>query len=88
MSGHKFCPGCDHPIARHYNDVRGVARCLVVERGTSTRGVIGLPYERSCECANGKLPKRKAVRTGTVYDDSIEITLEDAAKLRAAAQES
>lgn len=46
------CAGCLHAIARHYTDPSGTIRCLWSERGTSRAGVIGIPYERYCDCAN------------------------------------
>lgn len=82
MPDSKYCDGCGHPISRHYKDVSNIVRCVVVERGTSSRGVIGLPYEKDCLCKNGRLPKVKAVRTGTVYDDEIAIAHEDAARIK------
>lgn len=50
----EVCVGCGHPIAMHFNDVTGVARCLVVKRrGLSTSGVVGLPLpDEPCSCAN------------------------------------
>ena len=81
----KFCRACEHPVSRHYKDVEHVVRCLVVERGTSSRGIIGLPYEKYCPCRNRRMPpKPKAMRTGTVYDDEMAILAEDAEKLRRA----
>lgn len=46
------CPGCPHYLSRHYHDVRGVARCLVTESGTSTSGMTGLPWTSECDCTN------------------------------------
>lgn len=48
----EVCAHCGHGIERHFNDVTGVARCLWTERGTTDRGVIGLPFERRCGCTN------------------------------------
>jgi hypothetical protein len=84
MSERNYCDGCGHSISKHYKDVRDVVRCTVVEHGTSSRGIIGLPYQKDCDCANYKLPKQKASRTGTVYDDEIAIAIEDAETFRKA----
>jgi hypothetical protein len=46
------CTGCGHSLSRHFRDVKGIARCLVTESGTSTSGVIGLPWELDCDCAD------------------------------------
>lgn len=46
------CTGCGHLRSRHFRDVDGIVRCLVVERGTSSSGVIGLPWETPCDCAD------------------------------------
>jgi hypothetical protein len=48
----KVCLGCDHPISRHVNNVSGVALCLVVDTGVSSKGVIGIPWEHPCDCEN------------------------------------
>jgi hypothetical protein len=53
LTGEDPCPGCEHLLSRHYFDVTGVARCLHTERGTSSSGIIGLPWEASCDCAGG-----------------------------------
>lgn len=52
----EICPGCGHPMSLHVNDVTGRARCFAVERGVSSSGVLGLPYERHCPCADFKVP--------------------------------
>lgn len=46
------CQGCDHPLRRHFRAVDGVVVCLVTESGTSSSGVIGLPWTRRCDCEN------------------------------------
>lgn len=48
----EVCVGCEHPIAKHFESVDGKVRCLVVEHGTSTRGVIGIPYTNDCDCVD------------------------------------
>lgn len=53
----EVCVCCGHSIARHYEDPLKIIRCMVVERGETTSGVIGLPYERECLCSNYELPK-------------------------------
>lgn len=44
------CVGCGHDIEMHFQNVLGKARCLVTERGVSSSGVIGLPWEVACDC--------------------------------------
>ena len=44
------CPGCGHTMSMHFRDVRGVARCLVVDHGVSTSGIIGEPWSCRCDC--------------------------------------
>ena len=81
----EYCDACDHLIGQHFTNVRDDICCTAVEHGTSTtRGVIGLPYTKSCDCKNYKLPPRKVSRTGTVYDDEIAIAIEDGKRLAAA----
>jgi len=47
------CPGCGHSIDDcHFTNVRGVVRCTNVDSGTSSRGVIGIPYSHRCDCKN------------------------------------
>lgn len=48
----KYCDSCGHSLKRHYKDVENNIQCNVVESGTSTRGVIGLPYRNECDCEN------------------------------------
>ena len=54
----EVCPACNHGVSWHFNDVTGVARCLVVHRGETTSGIIGLPWERRCPCANFQVPEQ------------------------------
>lgn len=46
------CPDCNHPIARHYRDVRGTIRCLVVHQRYSRSGVIGPMSLGECYCSS------------------------------------
>ncbi len=46
------CIGCDHGLNHHFQDVTGVVRCLVVDSGTSSSGVIGIAYSHQCDCAD------------------------------------
>lgn len=48
----EICAGCDHLIALHFKDIREVIRCTNVDSGTSSRGVIGIPYSQRCDCKN------------------------------------
>jgi hypothetical protein len=50
----ELCIACGHPISRHFQDVTGVVRCIHTNRGTTTHGIIGMPYEIHCDCANYK----------------------------------
>lgn len=52
----EFCDGCRHSLGLHYRDVKGIARCMVVSRGVSTRGILGLPWEQGCPCVEFKIP--------------------------------
>ena len=56
------CGNCGHRVAKHYKDPRGVYRCLVVKRGETTSGVIGLPYEHECDCEQFHMPEREPSR--------------------------
>ena len=78
----KWCKGCGHEIDRHFKNVRGVVRCAVAEHGHSTRGIIGIPYTKSCDCADWKVPEKKPTRTGTVYDDEIALAHDAGERLR------
>jgi len=50
----EVCVGCAHPIGMHFNDVLGVARCLV----TDVSHPFGIRYEVGhCQCANFEMPK-------------------------------
>lgn len=49
----EICPSCEHAIGRHYADPKGVVRCMVIHRGTSTSGILGIPFEYECDCADG-----------------------------------
>ena len=48
----EMCEGCGHTIGEHFNDVRGIARCLHVDSGVSDRGIIGIPWSSRCDCVN------------------------------------
>lgn len=56
------CDGCDHTRGRHFRDVDGVVRCLVVASGVSDRGVIGIPWSAGCDCVNFISPQRTRER--------------------------
>jgi hypothetical protein len=56
VTKYEACTGCGHDINKHYTSPIGVVRCLVVKRGESTKGVIGLPYEIDCPCSNYVVP--------------------------------
>jgi hypothetical protein len=67
----EVCAGCEHGIDLHYNDVRGVVRCLNVDSGTSSKGIIGLPYSVRCDCKDYQsktlTEKREARHDGRDY---------------------
>lgn len=46
------CTGCEHTTALHFQDVDGVVRCLWSASGVSDRGVIGMPWSITCDCAD------------------------------------
>lgn len=54
------CESCGHPLAQHFTDVTGVARCLHVHSGVSTSGIIGMPWSHHCDCEN--MRSERAVR--------------------------
>ncbi len=72
-SGRTECPGCDHPFAKHFVDVTGVARCLHVAHGTSSTGVMGVPWTWECDCADFRseqtLNRREIEATDTAADE-------------------
>jgi len=47
------CPGCNHLWDIHFRNIKGIVRCTHIETGTSSRGVIGIPYSIRCDCRNG-----------------------------------
>lgn len=53
-----YCAACGHSRGKHYKDLDGVTRCNYQEHGTTSKGVIGLPYTVECDCVNLKVPKR------------------------------
>lgn len=65
----EVCAGCEHDLSRHYNDVENTVRCLYVERGTSTSGIIGLPYEVHCDCKNYRSARRESAERQQREDD-------------------
>lgn len=48
----EFCEGCNHQIGRHYKDVNGVVRCLVIERHISSSGLSGFLSDHICDCTD------------------------------------
>lgn len=48
----EICVGCNHTIGMHFQSVDGKVRCLMPESGTSTSGVLGMPYTMHCDCVN------------------------------------
>lgn len=48
-----FCSGCNHSLSRHYKDVTGVVRCLVLEVHISSGGLTGFLANYMCDCADG-----------------------------------
>jgi hypothetical protein len=47
-------------MSMHFRDVKGVARCLVVDLGVSTSGIIGEPWSCSCDCV--EFVSQRAIR--------------------------
>lgn len=83
----QLCSGCGHSLAWHFRDVTGVARCNVVHRGVTERGIIGLPWERHCECADFivplKPPSREEVMTEAQrkkFQDLVKVAFSTAQK--------
>jgi hypothetical protein len=62
---------CGHDMALHYRDGNGTLRCRWEERGTSTRGVIGLPTLKTCDCINGRKFKRSTAYGREVSVDEL-----------------
>jgi hypothetical protein len=55
----EVCVACAHDIEKHVQTVIGTIRCLVVEHGETTKGVIGLPWQRDCPCRDYQMPKQE-----------------------------
>ena len=53
----EICAGCGHSLGSHFESVDKHVRCLVTEHGTTTGGVIGLPFTHSCDCVDYVSPK-------------------------------
>jgi len=79
MAEQKLCEGCGHSLACHFRDVTGVARCTVVHRGVTDKGIIGLPWERHCACAEFVVPPQPTNRQEIMTDRQRE-KLEDLVK--------
>lgn len=63
MADDAICPACEHSLGRHYRAADDTIRCLITESGTSTSGVIGLPWSRACDCRNGQSKHTDARRS-------------------------
>lgn len=48
------CPGCEHGLRGHFVCLTGEVVCLVSHSGTSSSGVLGIPYTVHCDCVNLK----------------------------------
>jgi hypothetical protein len=58
----EVCPGCDHNMRSHFVSVTGEVICLVSHSGTSSSGVIGIPWTTHCDCVNHESPSTKERR--------------------------
>lgn len=47
-----FCTTCEHKLGDHFKAVDGTVRCLHVESGLSSRGILGEPFTTRCDCVN------------------------------------
>ena len=48
----EVCIGCGHSLGNHFQDVTGKVRCLFSSSGTSSEGVLGMPWAETCDCIN------------------------------------
>lgn len=55
--GGMICLACKHHVEMHYMAPTGKIRCLYVENGASTSGVLDLPYSKHCPCSDYKIAK-------------------------------
>ena len=46
------CLGCGHSIGQHFQSVDGKVRCLYADSGTTTSGILGIPYTTQCDCVD------------------------------------
>lgn len=69
----QLCEGCGHYLSCHFRDVTGVARCTVVHRGVTDRGIIGLPWERGCDCADFITPPKPPSREEVISEKFKEV---------------
>jgi hypothetical protein len=56
----EVCPACGHNIHEHFEDVTKHVQCLVRTRHVTTKGVIGLEFDVSCECEDYAMPPPEA----------------------------
>lgn len=62
FTGQDVCLACEHSMRSHFQSVTGEVVCLVSESGTSSSGVIGLPWTRRCDCVNYESDSAKRAR--------------------------
>lgn len=72
----EVCTGCGHSLSWHFNDVTGVARCLVVSHHVSTKGILGIPWEEHCPCANFQSPPKISEPESTEMLTPAELALQ------------
>lgn len=46
------CSACDHPLSWHFRDVTGTVRCMMIAHSVSDKGILGIPFQERCSCAN------------------------------------
>lgn len=74
----EVCTECGHPIGQHFQSIDGKVRCVFVERGFSTGGICGMPYEIHCDCVDYVAPeKRRREAAKKAENDAREKELDD-----------